>query len=59
LQQRQGEAGGLAGAGLGAGEDIAALQDDGNGLRLDGRGLGIAFVRDGADQLGAQAEPFE
>jgi hypothetical protein len=59
LQQGQREAGGLAGAGLGAGEDVAAFEDDGDGLGLDGRGLGIAFVRDGADQLGAQAEPFE
>ena len=37
LQQWQREAGGLAGARLGAGEDVAAGEDERNGLRLDGR----------------------
>jgi hypothetical protein len=44
LQQRQGEAGGLAGAGLGGAEQIAAGEDDRNRLRLDGSGNGVALV---------------
>src|SRR3990170_1193302 len=43
LQQRQGEAGGLAGAGLGAGQDIAPLEDHGDRLDLDGCGYAVAF----------------
>ncbi len=39
VQDRQGEAGGLAGAGLCAGQQVATVQDGGNGLALDrGRG---------------------
>jgi len=59
LQQRQREAGGLAGAGLRAGENVAAFQNEGNALRLDGRGDGIALIRDSAEQLGRQAKAFE
>jgi hypothetical protein len=44
LQQRQGEAGGLAGAGLGGAEQIASGQNDRNRLRLDGSGNGVALV---------------
>jgi len=43
LQQRQRETGGLAGAGLRAGENIAAFENDGDGLQLDGGGLGVAL----------------
>ena len=39
LQDRQREAGGLAGAGLCAGEDVAPFEHDGNGLLLDRRGF--------------------
>ena len=56
LQNGQGEAGGLAGAGLGGGHQVAAGKDDGNRLRLDRRRLGIAFFGNGAKNLGAQAE---
>jgi hypothetical protein len=59
LQERQGEAGGLAGAGLRGAEQIASREDDGDGLRLDGGCFGIALLRDGAKQLGQQPEAFE
>jgi hypothetical protein len=51
LQHRQREAGGLAGAGLGAAHDVAPLEDRGYRLRLDGSGLGVALVGDRAQQL--------
>jgi len=38
LQDGQREAGGLAGAGLGTAHQVAALQQQGNRLRLDRRG---------------------
>ncbi len=50
LQHRQHEAGGLAGAGLGAGEHVAAGKDEGNGLRLDRRRDGIALIGDRAQK---------
>jgi hypothetical protein len=56
LQDRQGEAGGLAGAGLRGGEQVAAGEDDGDGLRLDRRGNGVALLGDSAQQLGLEAE---
>jgi hypothetical protein len=59
LQQRQGEARSLAGAGLGAGEHVAALQDDRDGLRLHRGGLRVTLIGNSADQLGTQAEAFE
>jgi hypothetical protein len=59
LQQRQREAGGLAGAGLCRAEKIAAGEDDGDGLRLDGGGLGVALLGDRLEQLGREAEIFE
>ena len=46
IDHREDEGGGLAGARLGASEDIAAHQDDGDGLFLDRGGLGIALVSD-------------
>jgi hypothetical protein len=59
LQQGQGEAGGLAGAGLRGAEQVASREDEGDGLRLDGGGFGIALLRDSAKQLGDQPEAFE
>lgn len=56
LQQRQGETGGLAGAGLRAAHQVAAFEHDGNGLRLDRRGFGITALGNGADEFGGQAE---
>ncbi len=53
VQHRQHEAGGLAGAGLGAGEKVAALEDDGNGLQLDrGRGRVAVLVHCTQERLG-------
>jgi hypothetical protein len=59
LQEGEREPGGLAGAGLGGAEEVAAGEDDGDGLRLDGGGLRVALLRDGAKQLGQQPEAFE
>ncbi len=59
LQQRECEAGGLAGAGLRGSEQVTAGEDDGDGLRLDGGGFGVALLRDSAKQLGQQPEAFE
>jgi hypothetical protein len=59
LQDGKGEAGGLAGAGLRGGEQVAAGDDDGDGLRLDGGGLGVALLRDGTQQLGKKPEGIE
>jgi hypothetical protein len=56
LQQRQGEAGGLAGAGLGAGQQVAAAEHGGNGLRLDRGRRGVALFSDGTNDSIGQAE---
>jgi hypothetical protein len=56
LKNRQSKAGGLAGAGLRGAEQVASGEDDGNGLKLDRGGLGIALLRDSAEQLGSEAE---
>ena len=56
LQQRQCEAGRLAGAGLCAAHQVAALQNNGNGLRLNRRGFGVTALGNGADEFGGQAE---
>ena len=56
LQDRQREAGGLAGAGLRGGQQIAALQHDRNGLQLDGGGFGVAALVDSADEGLAEPE---
>ncbi len=56
LQDRQRETGGLAGAGLGAAHDVVAGENDGNGLRLDRRGRGVAGFFDGPQQFGPQPE---
>jgi hypothetical protein len=59
LQDRQREAGGLAGAGLRGAQQVAPAQDDRDGLLLDRGGLRVTLFRDGAEQLGTQAETFE
>ena len=56
LQHRQHEAGGLAGAGLRAGEDVAAGEHGGNRLALDGGGEGVALVGDRAHEHVGQPE---
>ena len=55
-QHRQGEGGGLAGAGLGDAQDVAALQGVGNGLFLDRRRRVVARRFDGFEHFLAQAE---
>jgi hypothetical protein len=59
LQDRQREGGGLAGAGLRRAEEISAREDYGNGLRLDGGGLGVTLLGDCAEQLGRKPEILE
>jgi hypothetical protein len=59
LQQGQGEAGGLAGAGLGGGHDVASGQHGGNRLRLHGGGRLVGQGFEGADDLVDQAEGLE
>jgi len=56
LKQRERKPGGLAGAGLGGAEQVFAGENDGDGLRLDGGGRGVALVRDCAEQLGLEPE---
>jgi len=56
LQHGQRERGGLTGAGLRGGEQIAAGEHDRDGLRLDRRGFGVARVGDRAGEFGRQAE---
>ena len=56
MQQGQGKAGGLAGTGLGAGHDILAVQNQGDGLELNGCGFGVALLVNRAQEFGRQAE---
>jgi hypothetical protein len=56
LEDRQREAGGLAGAGLRGAEKVSAGENDGNGLRLDRGGNGVTLLADSAEQLGRQAK---
>ena len=56
VQDRQEEGGGLAGAGLGGGDEVAAGEDHGDGLRLHRRRLGVAHVARGLHQRGMQAQ---
>ncbi len=56
LQDGQGEGGGLAGAGLGAAEEVAAGERRRDGLLLDRRGGVVALVAQRAQQGFAQAE---
>jgi hypothetical protein len=41
---------------LGGAEQIFASKNDGDGLRLDGGGRGVALFRDCAEQLGLEPE---
>jgi len=56
LEHRQREARRLAGARLGAGHNVAPVEDGGNRLHLHRRGLGVALLGDGTAQFGQQAE---
>ena len=59
VQQRQRETRGLAGAGLRRGEQVATRQHLGNGLGLDGRGVRVARLADGAQDGFCQREAGE
>jgi hypothetical protein len=59
LQHRQDEGGGLARARLGAGHQVATGKHERDGLGLDGGGLGVALVRDGAEELGREPKTIE
>ena len=52
----QDEGGGLAGAGLGDAENVAAGQNVGDRLFLDGGGGGVTGSRNGGEDLIGQAE---
>ena len=56
VDHRQDEAGGLAGAGLGDADQVLAHQDRRDGGALDGRGLAVAAVVNGAEQFVGKAE---
>jgi len=56
MEDGKSEGGGLAGAGLGDALQVAAGHDARNGLRLDRRGLGIAFIGQRAQQRLGEAE---
>ncbi len=56
MQDRQREGRRLAGAGLGDAQKVAAGQDMGDRLRLDGRGQGVALGRERFEQRGREAE---
>ena len=56
LQHRQRECGGLAGAGLGDAEQVAAGEEVGNGCCLDRRWLEEVFTVEGTQQRLGQAE---
>jgi len=59
LEDREDERGGLAGARLGGGDDVAAAEDDGDCRRLDRSGLAIALVGHRSQELGREAERVE
>jgi hypothetical protein len=59
LQQRQGESGGLAGASLRAGEQVAAGQRGRNGGGLDRGGFGVALFGERTQQRGRKPEGFK
>ena len=56
VQDRQRERRGLAGAGLGDAQEVAAGQDMRDRLRLDRRRRGVALGRQGVEQRGCEAE---
>jgi hypothetical protein len=59
MQQRQGESRGFACACLRAAQQVAAGQDHWNGLRLNGRGGGVAVFSHSAQQGLGQPEGFK
>jgi len=59
LEDGQDKARRLARAGLGAGEEVPAAEDEGNRLGLDGGGGFVALLSHGTQQLRPEAEFFE
>ena len=59
VQDGQRKTGGLAGAGLRGGEQVAAGNHQRNGFLLDRRGMRVAFFGNGAQQGFCQAQPGE
>ena len=59
LQQRQAERGGLAGAGLRAGQQVVAGQGQRNGLGLDRGGGGVTLFCERTQQEGRKPEGFK
>ena len=59
VEDRQREGRGLARAGLGGGEDVATLEDEGDGLGLDRRRGFVTLLDDGLEEVGRQAERVE
>ncbi len=59
LQDRQREGRRLAGAGLGDADQVASVHQDGNGLGLDGRRLGVAHLGQRGDERRGEAEAVE
>ncbi len=59
LEDGKHEGGGLAGPRLGAREHVAPGEHERDGGGLDGRGLGVALVRDRAEKLGREPELIE
>ena len=59
LQQRDAEAQGLAGAGLGLADDVATAQGDRQGHRLDREGMDDPLGGQGLDDVGADVEVRE
>ena len=59
IEDRQDEGGGLAGAGAGLADQVAALEQQGDGLALDWRGLLVAECGDGGHQRGLELERAE
>ena len=59
IEDRKRECGRLARAGLRDADEVAALQQVRDGLRLDGRGLGVVLVPQGALERLAQAQVAE
>jgi hypothetical protein len=59
LDDRQREAGGLAGAGLGRAHHVTALQHHGDGLGLDRGRMDVALFGQGFQDIGREAEIFE
>ncbi len=58
-EEGEGEGGGLAGAGLGDAEEVAAVEDGRDGSGLDGRGGGVGLFGEGAEDEGIKGEGIE